>query len=283
MKLQDLKCPNCGTPIPGEAVINQIIECAGCGSTLLATDLGLGEVNVCPNCNTVNPEDQRFCSECGRALFLECILCHEKNKISAVHCRRCGVNLKRNQLRRQQMLRDRQALREKRDQIFKEKVARQQAEKLQRLLDDLDEPENHTFAIYQINQIGVNAVDALIETMLNDTDPDARYGSARALGQICQDGQVNALIKTRSAKALVSALTDAEIGVRFWASDALGKCGSPIAVEPLAQLLRHEKHEGVRRQAIESLQEIGGERAEQVLTNLPKSSGFLGWLKQSLV
>ena len=127
------------------------------------------------------------------------------------------------------------------------------------------------------------AVDALIETMLNDTDPDARYGSARALGQICQDGQVNALIKTRSAKALVSALTDAEIGVRFWASDALGKCGSPIAVEPLAQLLRHEKHEGVRRQAIESLQEIGGERAEQVLTNLPKSSGFLGWLKQSLV
>ncbi|MCB0167632.1 MAG: HEAT repeat domain-containing protein, partial [Anaerolineae bacterium] len=65
--------------------------------------------------------------------------------------------------------------------------------------------------------------------------------------------------------------------------DALGKCGSQIAVEPLAQLLQHEKHEGVRRRAAEALRQIGGERAEQVLTHLPKSSGFLGWIKPNRV
>ncbi|MCB0210771.1 MAG: HEAT repeat domain-containing protein [Anaerolineae bacterium] len=280
MKLHDLKCPNCGTPIDRDASLRQLIECTGCGSTLLATDLGLDAVNTCPGCGTLNAEDQRFCTECGSALYIDCVLCHQKNKIDAIHCQRCGVNLKRNQLRRRQMLQDRKQLRDERNQIFKEKVVRQQAEKLQRLLDDLDEPENHEFAIYQINQIGINAVDALIETLLHDEDPDARYGSARALGQICQEQGVKGLIKARSAKALIQALNDAEIGVRYWAADALGKCGSRIAVEPLAKLLHGEKHEGVRYQARESLEQIGGRRAQQVLSNLPKSNRFLGWMKK---
>ncbi|MCB0191581.1 MAG: HEAT repeat domain-containing protein [Anaerolineae bacterium] len=280
MKLHDLKCPNCGTPIDRTTSLSQLIECTSCGSTLLATDLGLDTVNACPDCGTLNAEDQRFCTDCGHALYVECVLCHQKNKIDAVHCQRCGVNLKRNQLRRRQMLKDRKRLHDERNQIFKEKVARQQAEKLQRLLDDLDEPENHEFAIYQINQIGINAVDALIETMLQDDDPDARYGSARALGQICQEQDVNALIKSRSAKALIQALTDTEVGVRYWAADALGKCESRIAVEPLAKLLQVERHDGVRHQARESLEQIGGKRAQQVLSNLPKPNRFFGWIKR---
>ena len=280
MKLTDLKCPNCGTPVGRDKPINQLIECTGCGSTLLPTDLGLDEVNVCPGCNTLNAQDERFCTNCGHSLYVECVLCHQKNKIDAVFCRRCGVNLKRNQLRRQKMMHDRKQLHEERNQIFKEKIARQQAEKLERLLDDLDEPENHAFAIYQINQIGVEAVDALIETMLNDEDPDARYGSARALGQICQQQDVKPLIKARSAKALVQALTDHEVGVRYWAADALGKCRSQIGVEPLAQLLQKERHSGVIHQARESLQEIGGQRSKEILANLDKSSGILSWIKK---
>lgn len=280
MKLTDLKCPNCTAPVPGDADLSQLIECTSCGSTLIVTDLGLDEVNVCAGCSTINREDERYCQECGQALHVTCVLCHQKNKSGAVFCRRCGVNLKRNRLRRQKMLADRAEIQKERNRIFKEKVARQQIEKLQRLLDDLDEPENHDFAIFQINQMGAGAVDALIETLLDDEDPDARYGSARALGQICQEQDIKALIKARSAKALVKALADPEVSVRYWAADALGKCGSQIAVEPLARLLHAERHAGLRRRARESLLEIGGQRSTEVVADYDKSGGILSWIKK---
>jgi HEAT repeat protein len=168
-------------------------------------------------------------------------------------------------------------LRVERLEAFKEKEERQKLEKLQRLLDALDEPENHDFAIYQINQMGLDAVEALIDTLANDHDPDARYGSARALGQICAEKEVKVLIKARTAKALIKALSDPEPAVRYWAAEALGKCQSRVAINPLAELLR-DPHEGVRLQAEDSLQKIGGEDIQEVLDQA-KSGGFLSWLR----
>ena len=131
-------------------------------------------------------------------------------------------------------------------------------------------------AIYQINRMGPDAINALI-TLLTDDDPDARYGSARALGQICNSYEVKGLDKARAAKALVKALSDTEPAVRYWSANALGKCKGQTAVEPLAELL-NDRHEGVRHQAQRSLQKIGGEKAEKILADQDKK-GLLGWLK----
>ncbi|HMQ54889.1 MAG TPA: HEAT repeat domain-containing protein [Anaerolineae bacterium] len=278
MQIKDLKCPNCATPLPTRLFANQLIECRGCGSTLALPDLDLEQALVCAACGIINGSDQRYCVECGQPLYSECILCHTKNQAGTAYCQRCGVNLTQNRLRRQMLMGDRQRVREERNQLFREKMARQQAEKLERLLEDLDEPENHAFAIYQINQMGVEAVKALIETLLNDADPDARYGSARALGQICQAHEVKGMIKARSAKALIQALADEEVTVRYWAADALGKCGSRTAIEPLVKLLA-DKHEGVRQQARESLVEIAGDEAAEIIAAADKSKGVFGWIK----
>jgi HEAT repeat protein len=177
------------------------------------------------------------------------------------------------------MLSERQQLRRERQQLLVEKETRQRAEKLLRLLEDLDEPENHDFAIYQIKQLGSDAVDALIKTLLIDDDPDARYGSARALGQICQEGQLKTMLKTRATQALITALDDTEPAVRYWAAGALGKCGSQSAVEALGPLLK-DKHRGVREQAERVLEQIGGDQANKLLSE-NKKKGLFDWLKGS--
>jgi HEAT repeat protein len=178
------------------------------------------------------------------------------------------------------MLSERQRLRRERQQLLVEKETRQRAEKLLRLLEELDEPENHDFAIYQIMQLGPDTVvDSLIKTLLIDDDPDARYGSARALGQICQEHQLKSKFKTRATQALITALDDAEAAVRYWAAGALGKCGNQSAVEALGPLLK-DKHRGVRDQAERVLEQIGGEHANKLLSE-NKKKGLFDWLKGS--
>ncbi len=280
MKIEELACSNCGAPLPGDFVPNQQIECANCGSIFIATGPEVDDDTItCPGCRTVNDAEKRFCSSCGEALKVDCILCHTQNKVGITHCVTCGAHLERARAKRERSLEKKRQLQQERSQRLKEKKARQKEEKLKKLLDDLDEPENHAFAIYQINQMGVDAVKALIETLLNDTDPDARYGSARALGQICSEHDVKGLIKAKAAKALVTALVDSEAAVRYWSADALGKFGGKIAIEPLAALL-NDPHPGVRKQARHTLQAIGGKRVSELLAKTDKKSkGLMGWIK----
>jgi hypothetical protein len=277
MKLEKLTCPSCGAPLSGEFVPNQQIECNSCGVPLLVTQVETDNPIFCPDCRTLNSDDVRFCVNCGHKLREHCTLCYAENRIDAVYCCKCGAHLKRARAERRQFEEARQRTRQERTQAFVTKEIRQKHEKLQRLLEALDEPENHDFAIYQIKQMGVEAVDALTETLLKDEDPDARYGSARALGQICAEKRIKTLIKARTAKALIKALADPEPAVRYWAAEALGKCKSQTAIEPLAALLR-DRHEGVRRQAQTALLNIGGERAHKIIEQ-SQSHGLLDWLK----
>jgi hypothetical protein len=277
MKLEKLACPSCGAPLSGDFVPNQQIECNSCGVPLLLTQIETDNPIFCPDCRTLNSDEVRFCVNCGEKLKEHCTLCYTENRIDAVYCSKCGAHLKRARSQRNRFEQARQRTRRERTQAFVAKEIRQKQEKLQRLLEALDEPENHDFAIYQINQMGIDAADALTDTLLNDDDPDARYGSARALGQICAEQGIKTLIKARTAKALVKALADPEPAVRYWAAEALGKCKSQTAVEPLAALLR-DRHEGVRRQAQAALLRIGGERAHKIIED-SQSRGLLDWLK----
>jgi HEAT repeat protein len=153
------------------------------------------------------------------------------------------------------MLEVRQRLRAERLKAVKEKEARQQQERVEHLITALDEPENHEFAIFQLNQMGDGAIEALIETLLTDDDPDARYGSAIALGRICTEQEIKVLNKAKATKALIKALADAEPAVRYWSAEALGKVKNHLAVEPLTALLK-DSHKGVRQQAQLSLEKL---------------------------
>ena len=258
MKIEQLNCPSCGASITGNFATNQQFECNSCGSLLMLSDLATEETILCANCRTINNGEKRFCSNCGDKLRIRCTMCHEENRIDAVHCANCGVNMQRAAAKQRSMLEQRQKLIKERQQAFKDKEERQKAEKLEQLLDALDEPENHDFAIYQLNQMGLEAINPLIETLLNDDDPDARYGSARALGQICSEKEIKGLIKGRAIKALIKSLEDHEPAVRFWSAEALGKfrgTQGKMGVEPLTILLK-DPHEGVRLQAQKSLQQI---------------------------
>jgi HEAT repeat protein len=277
MKLEKLCCPSCGAPLMGNFTPNQQIECNSCGTPLLLTHLDSENPIFCPHCRTLNADEMRFCVNCGHKLKTDCVLCYTENRVDAVYCARCGAHLERARARRRKLEETRRKLVRERSQALEIKAARQKQEKLERLLADLDEPENHDFAIFQINQMGAEAVEALTDTLLHDQDPDARYGSARALGQIYIEKEIKTLVKARTVKALIQSLVDPEPAVRFWAAEALGKCKSQTAIKPLAELLR-DPHEGVRQQAALSLEKIGGKQVREILQR-SQSRGFLKWLR----
>ncbi len=278
MKITELACPNCSAPLSVDFKPNEKVECTSCGSIFVATLPDTNESILCPQCKTVNDAEKRYCLSCGEGLKVDCILCHTANTLGTAHCVTCGAHLERSQAKRDKLQQKRRRLKKERTERLKEKTERQKMERLQLLLDDLDEPENHEFAIYQINQMGADAIEALLETLLHDTDPDARYGSARALGQICSEHDIKTLTKAKSGKALIKALADEEPAVRYWAADALASCGNKTAVEPLAALLK-DSHDGVRQHAKEALEAIGGEKAAQILAQADKPKGLLGWIK----
>ncbi len=273
MKIEKLACPSCSAPLSGDFAPNQRIECDHCGTPLLLTHVETDSPIFCPGCNTLNSDAVRFCAHCGHELKEMCILCHHQNRIDTRFCARCGANINQAKARRRSLHETNQRRRRERLKNLKAKEARQKQQKLEALLAALDEPENHEFAIFQINQMGTEAVDALVETLLHDTDVDARYGSARALGQIMATQEVKILSRARTVtvRALVRALNDPDVAVQYWAAEALGQCKSNLAIDPLANLLSHP-HQGVRQVARQSLQRIGGQRVAQILEKANKRS-----------
>lgn len=255
MKIEKLACPSCGAPLSGDFLPNKKFSCVSCGSTLMVTDLVTDQTIVCPQCQTPNHEEKRFCSNCGTSLKAECVLCYTENRIDAVYCVHCGAHLERAKAKREELQATRRRLQAERSQILTEKEARQKQEKLERLLSELDDPAKHEFAIYQLNQLGDEAIEALIETLLHDSDPDARYGSAVALGRLCAERDIRTLNKAKTVKALIKSLGDIEPAVRYWSAEALGKIKNQVAIKPLTALLK-DPHKGVRQQAQQSLEKL---------------------------
>jgi hypothetical protein len=283
LKVEQLACPDCGTPLSGDFVPNQQFECPHCGSLLMLTDLETEETIVCPKCHTPNHPERRFCSNCGEQIKVDCVSCHTSNRFDATHCAHCGTDLVRAQTIRRQLLEAKQQARAEREQAFKEKEIRQRKEKIQRLIHDLDTPAKHAFTIYQLNQLGPDAVEGLIDALSSDHPPNILCGAAKALEYICTEQEIKSLLKARAAKALATILNNSEPAVRYWAAKTLSRFkGQPgqLAVDALAVLL-NDPHEDVRKQARYSLQEIGGERVQKILQEIPDESGkgFLGWIK----
>jgi ribosomal protein L40E len=255
MKVDALTCPACGASCHEEVQANQPFRCAACGSTLMLTDLVAGDQVACARCHAANKEGDEFCRDCGAALTVACPFCYAENPAVAAHCRQCGANLQQALQRKRAWLAEKRAFDEQRLAAAKQAEENSQKAELEGLLSDLDEPRNHPMALYCLHRIGSHAVEPLIATLRNDPDPDARYGSARALGMIGDQRAIPALIKS---------LGDPEPAVRYWATDALGQLHSQEGVEAIGKLL-DDKHEGVRTHAGEVLEQIGGPLASQIL------------------
>lgn len=260
MKLTKLNCPTCGAPLPEYLVPNQQFKCSACGSILVLTDLAPHDQIMCPQCNTLNSDDRKFCSNCGASLKLDCPFCYVSNDVGAVYCRGCGVNLQNAWQRKKEWLAEKREYDAERLAAWKRAEAESRENRLGKLLDDLDEPANHPFAIYCLNQLGSEAVEPLMNLLRTDDDPDARFGAAHALGGI---GDPKAI------PALMDALSDPEPSVRYWAVDALDKLRAEVAVEAIGALLK-DQHKGVRDRAAQALRQIGGPRATQILKKQSK-------------
>lgn len=74
-------CPYCGTKNPeGQKY------CGSCGKAII-TDL------LCPSCGERNPEGQAFCGNCGAKLVKKCPSCGKENRLTQKYCGECGTKL----------------------------------------------------------------------------------------------------------------------------------------------------------------------------------------------
>ncbi len=254
MKVDTLRCPACGATSHAGAQVGEPYQCSSCGSTLVLTDLEAGDQMVCHECGTPNAAGDRACKNCGAALKAICPFCLSETRTDAVHCPTCGVNLQQARQRKQAWLEQKRQFDQERLEASKQAEAASEKMQLEGLLNDLDEPEKHPMAIYCLHHMGERAVEPLIAT-LTDTDPDARFGAARALGLIGD---------ARAIPGLVGALSDPQAAVRYWAVDALGKLNAVDTVEAIAGLLA-DKHAGVRERAEQALREMDSPKAREAL------------------
>lgn len=112
--------------------------------------------------------------------------------------------------------------------------------------------------------LGPRSLPSLIR-LLKDEDADVRVFSANVLGDIGNEGVLD---------ALMNALKDREVNVRAAAAEALGKIGEVRAVEALAALIGDISW--VTMAAIEAIGEIGGTDAMSVLHGCLENEQYRG-------
>jgi hypothetical protein len=247
MKLDLLTCPACGAAIKDSISPYRQIKCPACGSALVLAEADENAPTPCPQCDTLNDPLTRYCQKCGMLLRVDCPYCYQSNPIEVMFCKVCGANLPKARQREQAWLAEKQKHEAERRAAFEQAESQSRAASLNRLIEKLDEPADHSFAIYCLQQYGAYAVDPLLVVLRTDDDPDARFGAAHALGLIGD---------RRAIPALLEALADSEPAVRYWAAEALGKLRAEHAVDALSKLLK-DRHKGVRASAVTALQQIG--------------------------
>ncbi|MDP2167529.1 MAG: HEAT repeat domain-containing protein [Thermodesulfovibrionales bacterium] len=113
--------------------------------------------------------------------------------------------------------------------------------------------------------MGSRALPSLIRLIGDDADEEARLFAANLLGDI-RDGT--------ALSVLMPALKDPDTNVRIASAEALGKIGLPSAIAALSGALEDEPW--VAQAAINSIGEIGGESALEVLYRCVEKDTYRG-------
>jgi len=245
MEINRLRCPACGATAPTGVKPNEQFRCPSCGSVLVLADTNPADQVLCARCHTINDATNRYCANCGGGLQINCPFCYTPNETNATFCVRCGANIQKALKQKVDWLARKKQNDLERRAALEQAQARERQANLDDLLEKLDEPSQHAFAIYCLREYGTDAVEPLIG-LLTDDDPDARFGAAHTLGLIGD---------ARATPHLIQALSDPEPAVRWWAADALGKLRAAEAIAPIQKLLK-DKHSGVRQHAAAVLKQL---------------------------
>lgn len=117
-------------------------------------------------------------------------------------------------------------------------------------------------AAWALVKIGDEAIDALVEALLNGEFSDLRYKSAWALGKIGNSRAVEPLGKTMQ--------NDSDYVVREWCAAALEAVGDANAAPYLVQTMQKDSSKDVRLRASVALRNLGAAEALMELLKAPE-------------
>jgi HEAT repeat protein len=188
-------------------------------------------------------------------LQVGCPFCYAMNPVDEEFCGNCGANVQNARSRKVFWLEEKRRHDEERWVRLRQAEAESRKTELNRLLKELEEPENHTMAIFCLHQFGVEAVEGLLGLLQTSDDPDARFGAAQTLGRIGDP---------RAVESLIAALRDPEPVVRYWAVDSLGRMRVESVAKEIGNMVEDE-HKGVAAHAVKILRGFKTMEAKRVL------------------
>lgn len=247
MNLESLACPACGLPVQDMPSSHGVFRCPACGTLLVRQHVDEDKPVSCQNCQAPNDRTRRYCEQCGASLQVGCPFCYALNPVDVGICGNCGAKVRQANWHRNFWEEEKRRYDEERWARLKQAEAESEKAELNRLLRELEEPENHALTIFSLQQLGNKAVERLIEALRTSDDPDARFGAAHALGKIGDP---------RAVEALMAALQDPEPAVRYWAVEALSQMDIKSAAGEIGNLLSDD-HKGVRELAEKVLEGWG--------------------------
>ncbi|MBX9259106.1 HEAT repeat domain-containing protein [Desmonostoc muscorum CCALA 125] len=152
--------------------------------------------------------------------------------------------------------------------------------RLMSILDDEDVTYRRA-AVKALGAIGVEAVPAVVESLVNSDNPTIRGSCAKALAQIAAN-HPDVPFPEEGLQGLKTALND-ENGVVYIASVmALGEIGSP-AFEILTEALKTTDNVAVAVAIVNALGSMGDVRGVEVLTALTNDETVDTYVRESAV
>ncbi len=152
--------------------------------------------------------------------------------------------------------------------------------RLMSILDDQDVTYRRA-AVKALGAIGVDAVPAVVESLLNSDNATIRGSCAKALAQIAAN-HPDVAFPEEGLQGLKTALKD-ENGVVYIASVmALGEIGSP-AFEILTEALKTTENVAVAVAIVNALGSMGDVRGVEILTALTNDETIDTYVRESAV
>lgn len=151
---------------------------------------------------------------------------------------------------------------------------------LMEILGAEDIPYRRT-AVKTLGVIGLDAVPFLVESLLNNENPNIRGSCAKALAQVA----VNHSDKTfpvEGIQALKTALADDDPVVHISSAMALGAVGAP-ALDTLIEVLNTTDNLALKLPLINAVSSIADSKSTEVLTKLSTDENVDSYVRESAI
>jgi serine/threonine protein kinase/Flp pilus assembly protein TadD len=208
----------------------------------------------CVKCRTINPGDNRFCSECGSLLYETCPACKVENRVGTKFCGKCGVDVAK--LNRVGRLRQQATELKQRAGQIPGQTVQLLTEARQKLQGILTESPTDETAQKELNQLDENLCAAFLKLARSTSGDEALAIYKRMLLVFPKHLEATAEL-ARLEQALKSAIAKVK---------ALIDAGN--FSEAVKQAVQADKYSGpsAELQALQHRAEIGASLLEQIHT-----------------